>query len=63
MTIEKVENGYIVTSDSSWRERKVFETLDDVFEEMLMAFEGRCKNFGGASYGKVTIRRGKGERQ
>jgi hypothetical protein len=57
MQIEKVKNGYIVREYSPLDETRIFRTLDEVFEEMLMEFEGRCDTFGGDSYGKVIVER------
>lgn len=57
MTIERVWNGYIVECPSLARE--VYATLDEVLARALQHFEGRAESFTGASYGRVTIERGK----
>jgi hypothetical protein len=54
--IEKVKNGYIV---STWRTKEVLATLDEVLGRLLLHFEGRCESFGGDSYGKVIVERTK----
>jgi len=57
MKIEKVDNGYIVEYDGVLSTRKIFTTLDDLFREMLLQYEGRCSSFGGDLYGDVKINR------
>ena len=55
MEIIKVSNGYIIQDNYS--EKEVYQTLDEVFERLLMHFEGRSETFGGNSFGKVRIER------
>jgi len=54
MKVDRVCNGYIVELPA---ETNVFATLEEVFEWMLMHYEGRSSCFIGSSYGKVTVRR------
>jgi hypothetical protein len=60
-TIEKVSNGYIIRTSPGYLQHneKVFHKLEEVFEELLSHFEGRCKSFGGDSYGEIRIIREK----
>ena len=60
MNIEKVRNGYIC--DDGHNGKEVFGTIDEVFDRMLLHFEGRCKNFTGDSYGNVIVEREKAKR-
>ena len=53
MKIRKVSNGYIV--EGPLNELNVYKTLDEVFEELLLHFEGLAESFRGSSYGKVKI--------
>jgi hypothetical protein len=57
ITIEKVDNGYVLTAEGFGCPQKVFLTLDDVFNELLSSFEGRWHGFGGSMYGRVSIER------
>lgn len=61
MIIERVDNGYIVSSSEGpfAARKKVFATLDEVFNAALMHFEGRGQSFGGSMYGKVEVLRTK----
>lgn len=52
MKIEKVYNGYIVKGTAY---TEIYHTLQEVFDSMLLHFEGRAKMFGGDSYGQVII--------
>lgn len=54
LTIEQVDNGYIVTGLHG---RKVFHDLEDVFQQALGHFEGRFKNLDKSAYGLVIIHR------
>ena len=54
MKIRKGSNGYIVESPLL-NELNVYKTLDEVFEELLLHFEGLAESFRGSSYGKVKI--------
>lgn len=57
-SVAKVDNGYILKSDSWVSPRhEIFKTLDEVLARLLMVFEGRCESFGGQSYGKVRVYR------
>ncbi len=51
MEIERVENGFIVVADD---QKRVFQTLDEVFEHMLEFFEQRHP-WRGKKVGRVTI--------
>jgi len=53
--IEKVANGYIVTYEGGMKE--VYRVVDEVFKELLGAFESRSEDFHGNLYGKVTVDR------
>ncbi len=55
--IKKVSNGYIV-EDISSNEESVYETLDEVFEDLLLHFEGLNKYFKEDLYGRVKVIRG-----
>lgn len=57
MTIEKMEGGYIITNDMG--RRYIRTTLDEVFEDLLLHFEGKSKHFYEDCFGKVTINREK----
>jgi hypothetical protein len=52
--INKVENGYIVSSVFS---KKKFTSLEGAFEELLRVFENRNKNSIGGHFGFVEIYR------
>lgn len=60
MQIEKVNNGYILTSPNG--EKEVFTTLDEAMGSILSASEGRYASMGGNSYGIVKIFRKPGEK-
>jgi len=51
--IERIDNGYLII-DKHNQKRKA-DTLEEVFDWMLLHFEGRGKYFGGESFGKVKI--------
>jgi len=53
--IEKVSNGYLITN--KWNCRFIYQTLEEVFEALLLHFEGRASTFSGESYGRVVIER------
>ena len=55
--VSQVENGYIVQETNALTKTFVFDTLDEVMQEMLTAFEGRYAGLSGDSYGRVTIER------
>jgi len=57
--IGKIHNGYLV--DDGWGVRSVYQTLEEVFEDLLLLFEGRASTFSGESYGRVVIERGNGQ--
>lgn len=54
ITIHKVDNGYII---SFYASEKVFLNLEDVFNELLLYFEGKGSTFLDSLYGKVIIER------
>lgn len=54
ITIEKVNNGYIVKTNL---ETLVYKTLDEVMEFMLLHYEGLCSSFTGQLFGKVQVYR------
>lgn len=56
--IRQVDNGYIIEKTPAMTRTMVFNTLDEVLQEMLTAFEGRYAGLSGDSYGLVTIERG-----
>ncbi len=53
--IKQAMNGFIVTTDNSIEH--VFLTLDEVFDYLLLHYEGRGSTFTGDLYGKVRIER------
>jgi len=53
MNIRKIKNGYIITDGSE----EIHTTLESVFSNLLLHFEGRGKYFGGDSFGVVEIHR------
>lgn len=57
ITIEKLRNGYIITKHKIFTERDIYKTLDEVFDQLLLSFEGRSEHFYENSYGKVIIDR------
>lgn len=54
ITIRKISNGYI---SSRGGEETFSATLEELFEELLMIYECRSKNFGGDSFGVVFVAR------
>ena len=52
LMVEKVSNGFIITNGY---QRRVFKTLEEVFNYILLSIEGRCSSFKDSSYGKVVI--------
>ena len=52
--IRRAVNGYIVDVENKER---VYQTLDEVFTELLMTFEGRADTFTGKSFGRVVVSR------
>ena len=60
--IRKVANGYIIESLGLQGEELIYLTLDEVFEHLLMVFEGRGLYFCGDLYGQVVIRRDRGNK-
>ena len=57
VTINKVDNGYIITRDEFGSPQEVFKEIEELFNELLLIFEGRCDGFQGSRYGRVTIER------
>jgi len=53
MDIEKIDNGFLIT-DGLTTKRKA-DTLEQVFDWMLLHFEGKGRYFCGESFGKVVI--------
>lgn len=58
VSIRKVSGGYILEWKSG--EEQIEDLLEDVFERLLLHFEGLAPSFFQDSYGKVTIQRGNG---
>ena len=54
--IRRVNNGFVVESGAN---EKIMSTLDEVFDDMLLHYEGRSKTFTRDSYGDVSISREK----
>ena len=54
----QVDNGYIIEKTPAMTRTMVFNTLDEVLQELLTEFEGRYAGLSGDSYGRVTIERG-----
>lgn len=52
MTIEKIENGYIVYSGY---QKLYCSGIKAVFDRLLLDLEGRCSNFSGEKYGRVFV--------
>lgn len=52
--IEEVDNGFILT-EHPVRCRKVFNTIEETMRWALLNLTGKCENFGGSSYAKLTI--------
>ena len=53
MNIEKIDNGYLIIDNSKTKRKE--DTLEEVFDFLLLHFEGKGKYFGGNSFGKVVI--------
>lgn len=58
ITIEKVENGYILT-EGDYRPKEVVTTTDALFGKLLLILEGRSSRFSGDGFGRVEICRSK----
>ena len=56
VTIKKLSEGYYLECGNLTYACK---TLEEIFEHILLHFEGRCNTFIDNSYGKVTIEREK----
>jgi len=56
--IKKLDGGYILSDTTD----HIFTSLDEVFEWLLLHFEGRAPSFYEDLYGKVTISRGEDRR-
>lgn len=54
--IRAAQNGYILKIDS-YSTEEVFLSLGDVFNRLLLHYEGLSSTFTGDSYGKVIIDR------
>ena len=54
MIIEKVSNGYVL---SNMADKQIAQTLEEIFDVMLLHYEGRSIWFGGSKFGKVIILR------
>lgn len=53
--IEQVRNGYILESQGS---KMICVTLEEVFQTLLLQYEGLSPSFLGEGFGQVTIVRG-----
>lgn len=53
MEIEKVSNGYIAKDVI---DKEVFLTIKELFEHLLLIYEGKSDSFSGDSYGKIIIK-------
>lgn len=51
--IEKISNGYLITTGRG--DRVACESLLEVFERLLVLFEGKSKMFHGSLYSQVVI--------
>ena len=51
--VRSAKGGYIVTDDSGSEE--VMTSLEEVFEDLLLHFEGRGRYFGGDSFGVIEV--------
>ncbi len=56
--IERVENGFILELDNT---KTVYLTLDELFERLLLHYEGKSKVFYHEAYGNVIIERDRQE--
>jgi hypothetical protein len=56
VTINKVSNGYVLGLGYG-RSDEIFLTTDELFNKLLLLFEGRCDSFSGDLYGNVSISR------
>lgn len=54
MEITRVDNGYVVKTETQTR---VAKSLEEVMDLALMHYEGRSSEFSGNSYGAVIILR------
>ena len=52
VTVEQTKNGYILRLNHG---AEVFKTTEELFNRLLLHFEGRAPNFGGVLYGRVEI--------
>jgi hypothetical protein len=57
--IERAQNGYMFYG-GVLSQPEIFLTLDELFERLLLYYEGRCDSFGGDLFGKVIVEREKG---
>lgn len=57
--IEKVENGYIARSIHIGGYTTVSNSLEELFNQLLLMFEGLSESFSGNRYGKIVIQRKK----
>lgn len=56
--IQKLKGGYIVREGAPYiGQEEIIVTTDELFERLLLAFEGRSDTFIGDKYGKVVISR------
>ena len=56
ITIQKVSNGYILEKGI---ETLVYPSTQELFNDLLVFFEGKASTLPGDSYGEVRILRGK----
>jgi len=54
--IEKAKNGYILKESQGTGALKIFYTIQELFDWLLLIFEGKSENFKGDLYGKVEIK-------
>lgn len=55
--IEKIKGGYILNRKEFGENRELISTTEQLFEDLLLIFEGRADCFHGDIYGKVMINR------
>ena len=55
--IEKIKGGYILNRKEYGENRELISTTEELFENLLLIFEGRADSFHRDMYGKVSIDR------
>jgi len=53
MTIEKIGTGYLIQISY---DKRAYETIEELFQYMLLHYEGKAETFLGDSYGKVIVK-------